>query len=70
MSYDMIATGDRWWSQASQAVKDDYGQECFYIKFKQKSKDNRNKTVWNNIGIKWMSLFSFPVLISVIVCLI
>ncbi|XP_048777810.2 estradiol 17-beta-dehydrogenase 2-like [Ostrea edulis] len=39
MSYDMIATGDRWWSQASQAVKDDYGQECFYIKFKQKNRD-------------------------------
>lgn len=40
MSYDMIATGDRWWSKASQIVKEDYGQECFHIKFKQKSKFN------------------------------
>ncbi|XP_062616817.1 retinol dehydrogenase 7-like, partial [Saccostrea cucullata] len=39
MSYDMIATGDRWWNQATQTVKEDYGHECFYIKFKQKSKN-------------------------------
>lgn len=40
MSYDMIATGNRWWNKASPIVKKDYGQECFYIKFKQKSKNN------------------------------
>lgn len=40
MSYDMEATGDRWWSKASQIVKEDYGKECFHIKFKQKSKFN------------------------------
>jgi hypothetical protein len=42
MSYDMVATGDRWWSEASQAVREDYGQECFYIKFKQKGKTQNN----------------------------
>lgn len=39
MSYDMIATGNRWWNKASPIVKKDYGQECFYIKFKQKNRD-------------------------------
>ena len=36
----MKATGNRWWSQASKTVKEDYGKECFHIKFKQKSKFN------------------------------
>nr|XP_022321297.1 retinol dehydrogenase 7-like [Crassostrea virginica]XP_022321298.1 retinol dehydrogenase 7-like [Crassostrea virginica]XP_022321299.1 retinol dehydrogenase 7-like [Crassostrea virginica] len=40
MSYNMKATGNRWWSQASKTVKEDYGKECFHIKFKQKNRDD------------------------------
>ncbi|KAL5020170.1 hypothetical protein ScPMuIL_003062 [Solemya velum] len=32
LAYDKQATAERWWRSASDAVKEDYGKECFYAK--------------------------------------
>ncbi|KAK3107087.1 hypothetical protein FSP39_006862 [Pinctada imbricata] len=34
MKYDRQAAGERWWREASDTVKQDYGKDCFYIRFK------------------------------------